>query len=46
MPVPKAGEVLVRVLSTAINPSDGKDVLGKMVRPKRSGFPAMTLPAA
>ena len=30
MPVPKAGEVLVKVLAAAINPSDVKNVLGKM----------------
>ena len=29
-PVPKAGEVLVKVLAAAINPSDAKNVLGKM----------------
>ena len=30
MPVPQAGEVLVQVLAAAINPSDAKNVLGKM----------------
>ena len=30
MPVPKAGEVLVQVLAAAINPSDAKNVMGKM----------------
>ena len=29
-PVPKAGEVLVQVMAAAINPSDAKNVLGKM----------------
>ncbi|WP_373926543.1 alcohol dehydrogenase catalytic domain-containing protein [Paludisphaera borealis] len=29
-PVPQAGEVLVRVQAAAINPSDVKNVLGKM----------------
>jgi NADPH:quinone reductase len=29
-PVPRAGEVLVRVQAAAINPSDVKNVLGKM----------------
>jgi hypothetical protein len=31
MPVPKAGEVLVQVFATAINPSDAKNVLGKIL---------------
>ena len=30
MPAPKAGEVLVKVVAAAINPSDVKNVLGKM----------------
>jgi NADPH:quinone reductase len=30
VPVPRAGEVLVQVLAAAINPSDAKNVLGKM----------------
>src|SRR5512147_2013235 len=30
VPVPKSGEVLVQVLAAAINPSDAKNVLGKM----------------
>jgi NADPH2:quinone reductase len=30
MPVPKAGEVLVQVFAAAINPSDAKNVLGKI----------------
>jgi NADPH2:quinone reductase len=30
MPAPKAGEVLVQVVAAAINPSDVKNVLGKM----------------
>ena len=30
MPVPKMGEVLVKVLAANINPSDVKNVLGKM----------------
>jgi NADPH2:quinone reductase len=30
MPVPEAGEVLVQVFAAAINPSDAKNVLGKM----------------
>ncbi|MBI5570443.1 MAG: hypothetical protein HY914_10900 [Desulfomonile tiedjei] len=30
MPVPKVGEVLVKVFAAAINPSDPKNVLGKM----------------
>ena len=29
-PVPRAGEVLVKVVASAINPSDAKNVLGKM----------------
>lgn len=37
MPVPDAGEVLVKIFSAAINPSDAKNVLGKMAetRPPR-----------
>jgi NADPH:quinone reductase len=30
MPVPEVGEVLVKVFAAAINPSDPKNVLGKM----------------
>lgn len=33
-PVPQAGEVLVQVLAAAINPSDVKNVLGKMAETK------------
>jgi NADPH:quinone reductase len=39
MPVPKAGEVLVQVLATAINPSDAKNVLGKMAETKTPQVP-------
>jgi len=37
MPVPKANEVLVKVFAAAVNPSDAKNVLGKMeeTRPPR-----------
>ncbi len=37
IPVPKVGEVLVKVLAAAINPSDAKNVLGKIeeTRPPR-----------
>jgi len=37
LPVPKGGEVLVKVLAAAVNPSDTKNVLGKMaeVQPPR-----------
>ena len=33
-PFPKVGEVLVQVLAAAINPSDVKNVLGKMAETK------------
>jgi NADPH2:quinone reductase len=39
MPVPKAGEVLVKVFAAAINPSDGKNVLGKMAETKLPRVP-------
>ena len=39
MPVPKAGEVLVQVLAAAINPSDVKNVLGKMAETKPPRVP-------
>ena len=39
MPVPKAGEVLVKVLAAAINPSDAKNVLGKMAETKTPRVP-------
>ena len=39
MPVPKAGEVLVQVLAAAINPSDAKNVLGKMPETKTPRVP-------
>ena len=39
MPVPKAGEVLVQVLAAAINPSDVKNVLGKMAETKAPRVP-------
>jgi NADPH:quinone reductase len=39
MPVPKAGEVLVQVLAAAINPSDAKNVLGKMAETKTPRVP-------
>jgi NADPH:quinone reductase len=39
MPVPKAGEVLVQVLAAAINPSDVKNVLGKMAETKTPRIP-------
>ncbi len=38
-PVPKAGEVLVKVLAAAINPSDVKNVLGKMAETKPPRVP-------
>ncbi len=38
-PVPKAGEVLVQVLAAAVNPSDAKNVLGKMVETKTPRIP-------
>jgi NADPH:quinone reductase-like Zn-dependent oxidoreductase len=46
LPVPKAGEVVVKVLAAAVNPSDTKNILGKMaeVRPpngKASRFSAL-----
>jgi NADPH:quinone reductase-like Zn-dependent oxidoreductase len=40
MPVPKAGEVLVKVFAAAINPSDAQNVLGQMAEtqtPRVSG---------
>jgi NADPH2:quinone reductase len=39
MPVPKAGEVLVKVLAAAINPSDAKNVLGKIAETKTPRVP-------
>lgn len=39
MPAPKAGEVLVQVLAAAINPSDAKNVLGKMAETKAPRVP-------
>ena len=39
MPVSKAGEVLVQVLAAAINPSDAKNVLGKMAEAKTPRVP-------
>ena len=39
MPVPKAGEVLVKVFAAAINPSDAKNVLGKMAETKAPRVP-------
>jgi NADPH:quinone reductase len=39
MPVPKAGEVLVKVFDAAINPSDTKNVLGKMAETKPPRVP-------
>ena len=39
LPVPKAGEVLVQVLAAAINPSDVKNVLGKMAETKPPRVP-------
>jgi len=39
MPVPKSGEVLVQVLAAAINPSDAKNVLGKMPETKAPRVP-------
>ena len=39
MPVPKAGEVLVQVFAAAINPSDAKNVLGKMAETKTPRVP-------
>ncbi len=38
-PAPKAGEVLVQVLAAAINPSDAKNVLGKMAETKPPRVP-------
>ena len=38
-PVPQAGEVLVEVLAAAINPSDAKNVLGKMPATKTPRIP-------
>ena len=38
-PVPKAGEVLVQVHAAAINPSDAKNVLGKMPETKTPRVP-------
>ncbi len=39
LPAPKAGEVLVQVLAAAINPSDAKNVLGKMAETKTPRVP-------
>jgi NADPH:quinone reductase-like Zn-dependent oxidoreductase len=39
MPVPKEGEVLVKVVAAAINPSDVKNVLGKMAETKPPRVP-------
>jgi NADPH:quinone reductase len=39
LPVPKAGEVLVKVSAAAINPSDAKSVLGKMAETKTPRVP-------
>lgn len=39
MPVPSAGEVLVQVMAAAINPSDVKNVLGKMAETKTPRVP-------
>ncbi len=39
VPAPKAGEVLVQVLAAAINPSDVKNVLGKMAQTKTPRVP-------
>ena len=39
LPVPEAGEVLVQVLAAAINPSDVKNVLGKMAETKPPRVP-------
>ena len=30
VPVPRAGEVLVKVLAASVNPSDAKNILGRM----------------
>jgi NADPH:quinone reductase-like Zn-dependent oxidoreductase len=38
-PVPQAGEVLVKVLAAAINPSDAKNVLGNMAETKTPRVP-------
>ncbi len=38
-PVPQSGEVIVRVLAAAINPSDVKNVLGKMHETKTPRIP-------
>ncbi len=38
-PVPQAGEVLVKVVAAAINPSDAKNVLGKMPATKTPRIP-------
>ena len=46
LPVPKAGEVLVKVLAAAVNPSDTKNVLGKMAEVRPPKCPGGTLPAA
>jgi len=39
MPVPKASEVLIKVFAAAINPSDAKNVLGKMAETKPPRVP-------
>ena len=46
MPIPQAGEVLVRVMAAAINPSDVKNVLGKMSQTKPPRVLGAILPVA